>query len=378
MKHTTPPPVLPRRLLFSILSAIISLILLFTAQSSPAFSDWYSDHIYKLLVTTYGRLTGLVPFSVSELLLYLLVLILLTTLVYLVVQTIRKKAGRNSWKCFGLNLLTTAAVLFLLYTLCCGINYGRTSFSETARLETAPYTAEDLTALCRLLADKTNKLATQVERDTDSTALIGDSVNERAQTAMEHLGTLYPELGGYYPKPKGFAFPAILSIQNLSGIYLPFTIEANYNRAMTEYNLPFTACHELSHLRGFMQEEEANFIGWLACISSDDAAFQYSGYLMGWIYASNQLYEIDYESYRQIHATIDENVRDDLTANNEFWKKYEGQIAEVSNQINDSYLKANGQADGVQSYDRMVDLMMSYLQQKKILATRQNLFLTIP
>lgn len=378
MKHTTNSPALPRRLLFSILSAVISLTLLFTAQSSPAFADWYSDHIYKFFVNTYGRLTGLVPFSISELLLYLLILILLTALVYLLVQTIRKKARGNSWKCFGLDLLTTAAVLFLLYTLWCGINYGRTSFSETARLETAPYTAGDLAALCRLLADKTNELSMQVERDTDNTALVGDSVNERAQTAMEHLGTLYPELDGYYPKPKGFVFPAILSIQNLSGIYLPFTIEANYNRAMTEYNLPFTACHELSHLRGFMQEEEANFIGWLACISSDDTAFQYSGYLMGWIYASNQLYEVDYESYRQIHATLDENVRDDLTANNEFWKKYEGQIAEVSNQINDSYLKANGQTDGVQSYDRMVDLMMSYLQQKKILATRQNLFLTIP
>ena len=39
---------------------------------------------------------------------------------------------------------------------------------------------------------------------------------------------------------------------------------------MVSYNLPFTTCHELSHLRGFMQEEEANFIGFLACVNADD------------------------------------------------------------------------------------------------------------
>ena len=77
---------------------------------------------------------------------------------------------------------------------------------------------------------------------------------------MFSLGATYPELSGYYPQPKGLLFPAFLSVQNLSGIYSPFTIEANYNSAMVSYNLPFTICHELSHLRGFMQEEEANFI----------------------------------------------------------------------------------------------------------------------
>ena len=28
--------------------------------------------------------------------------------------------------------------------------------------------------------------------------------------------------------------------------------------------------------------------------------------------------------------------------------------------VNDSYLKANGQADGVKSYNRMVDLLVAY------------------
>lgn len=360
MKLTTNLPPISRRFLFSIISACLSLSLLYTAQSSSAFADWYSDNIYQALVGTYGRLTGFFPFSLAELLLYLLSVLLLVTLLWLTVRTVRRKAGRTNWKNFGLNLLTAAAILFFLYTLCCGINYGRTAFSETAGLKDVHYTAEELAAVCQILADKTNTISGQVTRTAANTAVMGDSVNTQAQKAMEHLGTLYPELEGYYPLPKGLAVPALLSVQNLTGIYSPFTIEANYNTAMTAYNRPFTACHELSHLRGFMQEEEANFIAWLACINSEDTAFQYSGYLMGWIYASNQLYKLDYEAYRSTYESLSSGVRADLKSNNEFWKQYEGRIAEVSSQINDGYLKANGQTDGVQSYDRMVDLMMSH------------------
>jgi hypothetical protein len=86
----------------------------------------------------------------------------------------------------------------------------------------------------------------------------------------------------------------------LTGIYSPFTIEANYNGDMTDYNIPFTLCHELSHLRGFMQEEEANFIAFLACIYSDQMEFQYSGYLSAWIYAMNELNDKDVERWSQI------------------------------------------------------------------------------
>lgn len=187
-----------------------------------------------------------------------------------------------------------------------------------------------------------------------------DEVPEKSQEALVNLGTIYPEMEGYYPIPKGLTFPYILSVQKLSGIYSPFTIEANYNSAITEYNLPFTACHELSHLRGFMQEQEANFIAYLACILSDDLAFQYSGYLSGWIYATNQLYRNDYEAYKEVAEQLSASARVDLSANNQFWKQYNGKIAEIADEVNDTYLKANGQSDGVKSYNRMVDLMVAY------------------
>ena len=56
-------------------------------------------------------------------------------------------------------------------------------------------------------------------------------------------------------------------------------MEANYNDVMYIMNKPDTFCHELAHLRGYIYEDEANFIGYLACVESEDAFFQYAGYL---------------------------------------------------------------------------------------------------
>ncbi|MFQ8979614.1 MAG: DUF3810 family protein [Waltera sp.] len=41
---------------------------------------------------------------------------------------------------------------------------------------------------------------------------------------------------------------------------------------------PATMCHELAHIRGYIYEDEANFIAFLACVESDDSTFQYAGY----------------------------------------------------------------------------------------------------
>ncbi len=349
-----------RKAAVSVLLLAASLILLFAARFSSAFADWYVRYIYKGLVNVVGRFFGIFPFSVSEIGLYFLILGFFFLFFRLTLRSFSKNAGRKDWISFGANCLLAASVLFFSYTVNCGINYNHVSFSESAQIKTYPYDAEELTAVCTYLTEQVNALAPQVARAKDGTALMGSDVPMLAVSAMEHLGTIYKEIDGSYPRPKGLTVPYILSIQNLSGIYSPFTIEANYNSAMVEYNLPFTACHELSHLCGFMQEEEANFIAFLACIHSDSIEFQYSGYLLGWLYATNQLYRADYESYRKLYDLLQDNVKSDLSANNAFWRRYDGKIAEVSNQINDSYLKANGQSDGVQSYGHITDLIVAY------------------
>lgn len=348
-----------KKIMISIILAAVSAALALAARLVPGFAQWYGTHLYPLWVGSIGRVMGYFPFSVSEMLLYLL----LACAVWGIVKRVVRATGARD-PAFG-NLVLLAAVLCFLYVVNCGMNYHRISFSGTSGIQAEEYTAEELEEVCRWLTEQVIACSGRVERGSKGEMLLDVPTGEYAVRTMEELGKEYPELAGHYPKPKKLVNSWILSVQNLSGVYSPFTVEANYNGDMQDYYIPFTACHELSHLRGFMQEQEANFIAFLACIKSEEAAFVYSGNLSGWIQCMNVLYRADYDAWEELREQLPAEVETDLQLNREFWAKYDGRIAEVSNRVNDTYLKANGQKDGVESYNRMVDLIVAYYKIKR-------------
>lgn len=353
-----------RRITVSALLLVLSAGLMVLSVQAPDFAEWYSPNIYPVLVSAIGRLTGLLPFSLAEICLYLLLAALILSLICLCIGIARKgEAGRRLFAWFSCAVLAVSILAFL-YTAGCGANYHRKTFSSEEGIIASDYTAEELQEICIRLTEEVNSRAGKVSRDSDGVMILTAPEGEGAVEAMEKLAEAFPSLKGYYPMPKKVAVSEILSYQGLTGVYSPFTIEANYNGDMTPYNIPFTACHELSHLRGFMEEKEANFIAFLACIGSDRTDFQYSGYLSGWTYCMNALYRADPEEWRDTRILLDEKAEVDVSANSQFWNSYEGVISETADRINDTYLRANGQADGVRSYDRMVDLIVAYFRDR--------------
>ena len=75
---------------------------------------------------------------------------------------------------------------------------------------------------------------------------------------------------------------------------------------------------------------------------------------------TNALYGENTEKYEELCERLNINALKDLQANNSFWDKYDGITAEVADRVNDIYLKANRQIDGVKSYGKVVDLMLGY------------------
>lgn len=337
-------------------------VLLLISKESKEMAQWYSTTIYPIWVNVLGRVTGILPFSVAEVLLYILVLTMMGTILWLGVQIIQKKRQVRDFGKWFSGVFLMVGILFFLYVIHCGINYNRNSFAESSGIQIEEYSVEELQAVCAWLTKEINTLSDQVERSKEGTVVVNEE-QELAVEAMKSLGKEYSELEGYYPKPKKVLVHQILSVQQISGIYSPFTIEANYNGEMPAYSIPFTACHELSHLRGFMQEEEANFIAFLACTKSSKEEFAYSGYLSGWVYCMNVLYREDNDVWKEMRAELSALVEADLKASHEFWSKYDGRIAEVATQVNDTYLKSQGQEEGVKSYNQMVDLMVAYYSQ---------------
>ena len=332
-----------------------AMLLLYAARSVSGFAVWYTEHIYRILAGVIGRFFGMFPFSVVEFGLYGTAAVFIACLIRGIIRR-----DRAYWKKFLSGLVFYAAVLLFLYASCCGVNYYRTPFSSYYFSTLNRMSAEDvvnkeeLVRLCEWLTDSLGSAAAELEEDGDAWRNLG----EKGVRAMRTLGKSQPVLDVYYPRAKPVTFSVILSVQQLAGVYSPFTVEANYNRDMVSYNLPHTICHELSHLSGFMREDEANFIGYLACIGSEDEDLRYSGYVMGWIYAGNALAKQDYEKYVELYMELPERVRDDLAENNQFWDRYQGRVAETSTKMNDTYLKVNGQSEGVKTYGRVVDLML--------------------
>ena len=314
------------------------------ARKAAGTGTWYAHHVYPVLVETWGRIMGLFPFSVVEIGLYLLSV---GSMAY--VGWFWRKPKRVASR--G---IFVGGLLLFLYTANCGINYYADSFAKTAGLETGLYSREELIRLCEFLLEKVNETAVPEGYQGNERAWKAEGVQ-----AMKGLGETYPALAGFYPMPKEVAVSWILSVQQLTGIYSPFTIEANFNGSLPNYNIPHTFCHELSHLKGFMREDEANFIGYLACRQSESAEFQYSGVMLALVHSMNSLYSVDQDAFFALAQQYSPGVAMDFHYNNLYWQQFEGAVAEVSSKVNDSYLKANFQSDGVQSYGRMVDLLLA-------------------
>lgn len=260
---------------------------------------------------------------------------------------------------------TLLALILLLFTLTCAPNYYRFTFAEQSGLVIRASRLSELEALCNELIEKTNAarlLAADMDRP----------FSELSRQALEAFNTLeadYPFLGKAQSQAKPMPFSEILSILNLTGFYFPYTAEANVNDHMPRPETAFTICHELAHTCGFMREDEANFIGYLACLKSPDGYLRYSGLYVALMQSLHALYRADSHRYFALLEKCSPALMDDIATVQQYWDQYfDTPAAEASNLINDTYLKANNLSDGMNSYGRMVDLLLAQYRQEHDIA----------
>jgi hypothetical protein len=222
----------------------------------------------------------------------------------------------------------------------------------------------ELIGLCQELAFTANTLRSELG-DTSTTHLENYSENaQQARLTYNKLSKDFSTLSPNYTTPKPVFFSKIMSYLGITGVFFPYTFEANVNIDAPAYLIPATMLHELSHLQGYMREDEANFIAYLASTKSDSLYFKYSGVMLAYIYATNSLHSMDPNAQLAIKGLLDQKVKDDLIYSAVYWKQFDGTISDISNKLNDSYLKINDQDDGVKSYDRMVDLLIADYKMK--------------
>ncbi|MCW3488510.1 DUF3810 domain-containing protein [Dethiobacter alkaliphilus] len=332
-------------------------------QFSRLIESRYSSGIYYWTIRPYSLLTGIFPFSLAELIVVSLVL-------YFIYKAVRAVAAlRTNPRGFattvpgkGKRLVLTLAVVYLAFSFMWGFNYSRLTFAEISGLPVEPASVEELTELATHLAERANELRVQVAEDGRGVMTLNGDIREmfgRAHLGYEKAAEIYPQLGGRYGRPKGVMLSRYWSYTGIGGMYFPFTAEANVNTNLPHFLIPFTTTHEMAHQRGFAREDEANYIAYLTSTLHPDVDFQYSGTLQALNYTMSALRRYDPEKWSEVRTTYGEGVWRDLEEWQRYRARYDGSVRQVSTRVNNTYLMANRQTDGVHSYGRMVDLMLA-------------------
>lgn len=359
-----------KRIYLLVLAPITLLLVALAKGNSYVTEQLYSKVIYRFLAQILSTITGLFPFSLAELTVIILPALILVLLIRFIINLIVNQGKRKELMAKGLlNMLCAASILWFSFTILGGLNYYRYSFAAYSQLEIVESSIEELYALTETLALQANELRDRVPL-TDEEGVFQLSMSSRAlakaaNTAYRELAKDYPILSGVYGAPKSVLLSKLMSKTEITGIFVPFTMEANVNVDVPDYTIPSTMLHELAHLRGFMREDEANFLAYMAGMKSDNIELRYSSTMLALVISGNALYKQSPDLYFQIRALYSQGVLNDIYANSSYWQQYEDTaIATMSNRINDSYLKANAQADGVKSYGRMLDLLLARFREE--------------
>ena len=395
--------------LWLLVPGALALALTWLAQLSPTVTEMvYARGIYPWLSSIWGFLPSLVSWSVAQWVVVAALAFCAGWLVFYIVALVRGRGKRGLvlWKALT-TMAAAVSVGYCIFALMCGLNYYRLTFAEDAGFELRESSTEELVALCENLATSMNEereavasavslshngvihnaenavngevegadesLPDSTLDNTDAYAAIPDefalaqggfeAYAVQAVEDMRSLAEIYPVLSRpLYSPPKPVLFSEVLSYLDIAGMYFPFTVESNINVDGPFFTIPATMGHELAHQCGFMREDEANFIAYLACANAD--LTRYSGYSLAYDYALSALIRTDREAAVAVNDTLSKAVRADRVARAEYLKQFEGPVAEASNAANNAYLKANQQTDGTRSYGRMVDLLLAEARQE--------------
>lgn len=332
----------------------------------PDFTEnVYSRSVYRIISQGISAATGILPFSLGEMLLYAFILFIAVYLVFTAVKTI---AAKKSWWRELLNrvlaLLCVISVVYSLFIGLWGLNYARNALGKTLGLDTSPSSVFELYSTCEALIAKSSGLRDIVPEDVSGVfapAFSKQDVMQKTAYYYERAAaqTGLSFLGGIYGRAKPVLYSVGLSYAYIAGVYFPFTAEANLNADTPMLYFPSSALHESAHQRGFSREDEANFLAYYVSSYSGDASVEYSGTMLALSEAMNKLYREDSDLYFELRDGYSEGMNRDLSDNSLYWVQFDTPIRETSKAVNNTFLQANMQHDGVKSYGRMVDLLIA-------------------
>ncbi len=333
-----------------VLGALVAfLALMLILRTFAVVSEWMAANISRGWISVFSVITGILPFSVYELLLYLFVLGGLTTIVTAIVCFCKKKALKAAT--YLLLLAIVGVGISNVYTISAGFAYyrGEPDLPKIDAERLSEYAAAELISLAQYMIDDFNSLADEMEWDEDGRVVSPYSFGELARkirSEYERLDSDY--YSSFTPLVKPITSKRIMSNMHLSGVFFAPLGEANVNPLTPACDLPVTMAHELAHAKGAMRESDANLTAYWLTVTSDNPYIRYSGYMNTYGVILSIASFFDFEAYNGLRQKLDPRIYKDRKLSAEFWAKYT-LFDDIAQKFNDFYLKLSGQ-NGTNSY----------------------------
>jgi hypothetical protein len=287
-------------------------------------------------------------------------IVLVAAAVIVVMWTVRLRSSRRRIQGLGktlgvltLDTLALTAVLYLWFLGAWGLNYQRQPLREQLDFREEQITPDALKALAIRVTNALNDFHTQAhDAGWPELPATRDALEPAFVHTQRDLAMGWTARAG---RPKSTLFNFYFTRVSIDGMTAPFVLETLANQTLLPFERAATVAHEWSHLAGYADESDANFVGWLVCMRGDVPA-QYSGWLALYGSVDGALPASERE---EISRRLNAGPRADLRAISDRIRQHAIPTASRAGYaLYDRFLKANRVEAGIRSYGEVVRLML--------------------
>lgn len=313
--------------------------------------DVYARRAYPVIQANLTSLSNTVPIALIDVGLVLVTAVVIATWVLSL-----KRARKKRWRGIGNALVSTvtiAAVIYLWFLATWGFNYARPSLETRLPYDASRVTPPAVRALAEYAIEKANQThAAAHAAGFPALDAMPPSLIAAMQEVERELGRPRTTV---MARPKYSILSPLFRASSVSGMCDPFFLETLLNPDLTGPERPAVLAHEWAHLSGYAPEDDASFVGLLAALRAGPAA-EYSAWLDLAFTAVSQLHPI---TRKLVLEHLDEGPRRDQQA---IYDRVMGSRIAVVDRAAwatyDQMLRSQGVEEGVQSYSRVVELVL--------------------
>jgi hypothetical protein len=314
----------------------------------------YSTRAYLVLQGGVTAASNLVPFALFD---ALIVIVVGGWLVALARDLVR--GARGHWLRAAADVAVRTAVLtsvlYLVFLLVWGLNYRRVPLADKLQFDANRASPDAARTLLAAAVDRVNALY--------DGAHAGDGGAGAIQSSLDGLATAFArvqrDLGASRVarpgRPKRTLLDVYFRRAGVDGMTDPYFLETLVAGELLPFERPFVVAHEWSHLAGYADEGEANFVGWLTCLRGAEAD-RYSG----WLFLYGEvLRSVGAADRAEFGNRLASGPRADRRAIADRLRRHiNPRLSAAGWRVYDRYLKANRVEAGAASYAEVVRLAL--------------------